>query len=81
MTDDGSKKGLKSTGGAKPLRSRGYLSQPGGGAFRPEDDGKATDPTAYHRSRGSRQVSASSDGKPGALDPKPAIKPYRLEDR
>lgn len=81
MSDDSNRKGLKSTGAAKPLRSRGFLSQPGGGVTRPDAGSETGDPIAHHRSRGSRQVFASSDKTPGALDLKPAIKPYRLDGK
>ncbi len=73
--------GLKSKAAGKPLRSRGFLSQPGGqagpasGAAGDTDDG-----TRHHRSRGARQVTVSSDRKPQDLSPAPVIGTYRLED-
>ena len=70
-------KGLKSVSSANPLRSRGFLSQPGGQAVASETDG---DEKKHHRSRGARQASVSNDGKPSDLSVKPTIKPYTLED-
>lgn len=69
--------GMKSIGGKTPLRSRGFLSQPGGSAVPATGDGAP----GHHRSRGARQVSANADGKPRDLALKPAIKPFRLEDK
>jgi|GEM_PF-2207076 len=69
--------GMKSIGGKTPLRSRGFLSQPGGSGA----PASGEDPTSHHRSRGARQISANSDGKPQDLAVKPAIKPFRLEDK
>ncbi|MES0883022.1 hypothetical protein [Roseibium sp. SCP14] len=70
-------KGLKSVSGAKPLRSRGFLSQPDGQAVTSETEG---DMKKHHRSRGARQATVSTDGKPTDLSVKPAIRPYTLED-
>jgi hypothetical protein len=72
-------KGLKSLGAGKPMRSRGFLSHPGGSPRQGADD---VDAQAVHetKSRGTRQITASVDGKPSSLSAKPAIKPYRLED-
>lgn len=77
--DDQKSPGLKSVGGKKPLRSRGFLSQPSGSAKAPAE-GNGDQPV-HHRSRGARQVSQSIDGKPQDLSVKPVIKPYRLEDK
>ncbi|WP_428643031.1 hypothetical protein [Roseibium sp.] len=73
------KDGRKSVGGNKPLRSRGFLSQPGASVS--TNSGEAADPTKHHRSRGARAVSATRDGKPRDLSVKPVIKPYTLEDK
>ncbi|WP_417708344.1 hypothetical protein [Roseibium aggregatum] len=77
--DDEKSSGLKSVGSKKPLRSRGFLSQPGGSVKAPSDD--SGDQPVHHRSRGARQVSPSSNGRPQDLSVKPVIKPYRLEDK
>jgi hypothetical protein len=77
--DDEKPIGLKSVGSKKPLRSRGFLSQPGGSVKTPEDG--SGDQPVHHRSRGARQVSPSSSGTPQDLSVKPVIKPYRLEDK
>jgi len=77
MAEDAPKKGLKSVAGKTPLRSRGFLSQPGGGVAGPE---RAEAAPEHHRSRGSRQVSATADGRPRDLADKPRIRPYTLED-
>jgi len=69
--------GMKSTGAKAPLRSRGFLSQPGGSGAPVSGD----DATSHHRSRGARQISANTDGKPQDLTVKPAIKPFRLEEK
>jgi len=82
MADDKDRKGLKSTGGQKSLRSRGFLSQPGGTAVgASEKTGGAEALEKEHRSRGARPISASADRKPQALADKPLVKPYRLEDK
>lgn len=70
--------GLKSVGSKAPLRSRGFLGQPGGSANPDTGEG---DKNARHRSRGARQISANTDNKPQDLTVKPVIKPYRLEDK
>ncbi|MHA7774529.1 hypothetical protein [Roseibium sp. M-1] len=70
--------GVKSASSKAPLRSRGYLSQPGGSVPAASGDGDAT---AHHGSRGARQISANTDGKPQDLVVKPVIKPFRLEDK
>jgi hypothetical protein len=80
MADETPKKGLKSVAGKTPLRSRGFLSQPGA---MPTHSGKESDqhsPPERHRSRGSRQVSATADGRPRDLADKPRIRPYTLEN-
>ena len=82
MPGDQRKKGLKSVTSGKPLRSRGFLSQPSGGQVIASSD-KQDPPmsaTGHHKSRGARQVSVSTDGKPQHLSVKPKIKPYALED-
>lgn len=81
MTDRSPKKPLKSVAGNKPLRSRGFLSAPGGQvAVSNADAGNPAEARQHHRSRGARQVSASADGKPQDLSVKPVIRPYTLED-
>lgn len=80
MTVTGKKKGLKSLGAGKPMRSRGFLSQPGGRAAPGTAQDKAARDPENQKSRGARQVSISADGKPQTLSPRPSIKPYRLED-
>lgn len=72
---------MKSVGGNKPLRSRGFLSQPGG-QVKTADMSQATsqDDKKHHLSRGARHVSVSKDGKPEDLQPRPHVKPYTLED-
>ncbi|CTQ54727.1 hypothetical protein LP7551_03262 [Roseibium album] len=82
MTGSGSKKGMKSLGGNKPMRSRGFLSQPVGQA--PAAEGvrpTSPDEKNHHRSRGARQNSPSKDGQPQNLETRPHIKPYTLEDK
>ncbi|WP_029061981.1 hypothetical protein [Labrenzia sp. DG1229] len=78
MTEN--KKGLRSTNTGKPMRSRGFLSRPGGVAQNSADDtgGHAGEKTM---SRGKRQISATLDGRPTTLSSKTKIKPYRLEDK
>jgi len=75
MHEDGPAKGMKSTATAKPLRSRGFLSQPGGQAA-----GSGDDTGKPNKSRGQRQPVASRDGKPSGLATKAQIKPYSPED-
>lgn len=74
------KKGLRSTNTGKPMRSRGFLSRPDGGAQDSADHtgGHAGEKTM---SRGTRQVSATLDGRPKSLSSKTKIKPYHLEDK
>ncbi|MCX2724221.1 hypothetical protein [Roseibium salinum] len=82
MADGPKKSGLKSAGGNKPLRSRGFLSSPGGQMRAPADGtGEAPGEELHHRSRGSRQVSATPGGKPQALSSKPKIRPYSLDEK
>ncbi|MBG6210023.1 hypothetical protein IWQ49_004702 [Labrenzia sp. EL_126] len=78
MTEN--KKGLRSTNTGKPMRSRGFLSHSGGGAQDSADDtgGHAGERTM---SRGTRQVSATLDGRPKSLSSKTKIKPYHLEGK
>ena len=76
------KKPLRSVAGAKPLRSRGFLSAPGGQVS--ATSGDTSDPKEgqqQHRSRGARQVSVCTNGKPQDLSVKPRIRPYTLEDK
>lgn len=81
MTDKPSKKPLKSVAGNKPMRSRGFLSAPGGQVSASDSDaGNLADAKKHHRSRGARQVAPSTDGKPRDLSVKPVIRPYTLED-
>ncbi|MEP4769350.1 MAG: hypothetical protein ABJY83_15695 [Roseibium sp.] len=77
MTGDQGIKGFKSAGANKTLRSRGFLSQPGGQIAQ---SGQTGDTTVHHKSRGAKQVVVSRDGKPQGLAAKPAIRPYSLED-
>jgi hypothetical protein len=82
MTGPDPKKGMKSLGGNKPLRSRGFLTQPGGQAQTASGaEGDAPDAETHHRSRGARQVSVSKDGQPENLETRPRIKPYTLEEK
>ncbi|MCV0425842.1 MAG: hypothetical protein K5905_10235 [Roseibium sp.] len=81
MTEDLRKKGLKSVGGSNAMRSRGFLSQPGGQlSSRPGKESLPNGDAGHHKSRGARQISVSTDGKPQNLTVKPKIKPYTLED-
>ncbi|MEP3046763.1 MAG: hypothetical protein ABJL55_01845 [Roseibium sp.] len=81
MAGDQGKKGFKSAGANKTLRSRGFLSQPGGQiAGQSAQSGQTGDTTFHHKSRGAKQVVVSRDGKPQGLAAKPAIRPYSLED-
>ncbi|PVB60658.1 hypothetical protein [Labrenzia sp. 011] len=81
MAEDERKQGLKSRTGGKPLRSLGFLSQPGTPIKTiPGEAGNGNDGPEHHRSRGSRSVSVSRDGKPEALQASPRIRPYTLED-
>ncbi|POF34329.1 hypothetical protein [Roseibium marinum] len=78
----GRKQGLKSRAGNKPLRSLGFLSQPGSQVkAAPSGRGESEDQREHHRSRGSRPVSVTSDGKPRTLPVKAPVKPYTLEDK
>ncbi|MBO6508058.1 MAG: hypothetical protein JJ979_06180 [Roseibium sp.] len=82
MTDRTPKKGLKSVGGKAPMRSRGFLSQPGGPVSKPEDrDASTQHPEQHHKSRGARQVSVSRDRQPEDLASPAPIKPYILDDK
>ncbi|WP_422374614.1 hypothetical protein [Roseibium sp.] len=81
MADRTPKKPFKSVAGNKPMRSRGFLSAPGGqSAASTADAGNSAEVQTHHRSRGARQVSVSTDGKPRDLSVKPVIRPYTLED-
>jgi hypothetical protein len=75
MTADDRKPAMKSVTKPKSLRSRGFLSQPGGQA--PSGDGSSTKP---NKSRGKRQPVVSDDGKPAHLTTRVAIRPYKLGD-
>jgi len=82
MTEEIPKKPLKSVAGAKPLRSRGFLSAPGSQVPPTAGDSAGSaEVHQHHRSRGARQVSVSADGKPKDLSVKPKIRPYTLEDK
>jgi|GEM_PF-2078788 len=82
MADERETKGLKSTGRNRRMRSRGFLSHPGGQPRSTSDvEGAGREETKHHRSRGARQNSASTDGRPRDLTVKPDIKPYRLDQR
>ncbi|MCK7615583.1 hypothetical protein [Roseibium sediminicola] len=73
---------LKSVAGTKPLRSRGFLSAPGGKvSVSTGETSDAAENSKHHRSRGARQVFVTSDGKPQDLSVKPKIRPYSLEDK
>lgn len=75
MRNDSGKSGMKSLQGGAPLRSRGFLSQPGGQAANtPDNTGKP------NKSRGKRQSIVSGNGKPADLATKVSIRPYTLED-
>lgn len=97
MAEDTPKKTLKSVARDTPLRSRGFLSQPGGPAVQ---EGGSGDPAeagtpsqsrgqsrgqsgskSQSKSRGTRQVSASPAGTPESLVVKPGIRPYTLVDK
>ncbi|TYC49260.1 hypothetical protein FMN50_24695 [Rhodobacterales bacterium] len=80
MNQGDKSKGHKSTGGGKPLRSRGYLSRPGGGPAPVPGEADTNAEALRHKSRGARQISASRDKNPEALETRPSIKPYRLDD-
>jgi len=81
MAGDTSRKGLKSVAGQRPLRSRGFLSQPAGQTTETAgNDSAGADIRTRHRSRGKRQAVVASDARPQDLSPKPAIKPYTLEE-
>lgn len=81
MTGSDKQKGRKSAAAGKPLRSRGFLSHPGGiptaenGATDPQDIGKP------NRSRGQRQPVVRQDRKPENLATRTSIRPYKLEDK
>jgi hypothetical protein len=76
------KQPLKSVAGNTPLRSRGFLSAPGGHvSTKAGDGGDPAETQKHHRSRGAREVSVSSDGKPQDLSERPRIRPYSLEDK
>lgn len=82
MANGKRKKGLKSVESGKPMRSRGFLSHPGGQTQSASEKDTASDSgTKHHKSRGARQISASPDGNPQDLSVKPNIKPYTLEDK
>jgi hypothetical protein len=82
MAGPDTKKGMKSLGGNKPMRSHGFLSQPVGQAHAVEGARPASsDEKKHHRSRGARQISPSKDGQPENLETRPRIKPYTLEDK
>ncbi len=80
MAKTENKSRLKSAGAGKPLRSRGFLSHPGGHTQSGSKDAPAPGQET-RKSRGTRQAAASSDGKPKALSPKVSPKPYRLEEK
>ncbi|GAA0780058.1 hypothetical protein E1180_08610 [Roseibium denhamense] len=77
MADGKDKPGLKSVRADKPLRSRGFLSQPGGGRA---PEAVASHPgAAPNLSRGSRQITPSTGKAPTPLSDKPKIKRYTPE--
>lgn len=81
MADRSPKKPLKSVAGNRPMRSRGFLSAPGGQvSVSNAEAGDRDEPQTHHRSIGARHVSVSTDGKPRDLSVKPVIRPYTLED-
>jgi len=61
----------RSTGGAKPMKSYGFLSH--GGPAAPEAE---TDPRAHHKSRGAQSARPTADGKPEPLGTKPVVGRY-----
>ncbi|MET1413513.1 hypothetical protein ABVF61_14655 [Roseibium sp. HPY-6] len=79
MTDYEDRKKLRSHGAGKPLRSRGFLSHPGAPVSDADSEGVSKDGPAQ-KSRGMRQISLQSDGKPKDLSSKATVKPYRLEE-
>lgn len=81
MKDPVSKRGLKSVPAGKPLRSRGFLSQPGGqpsGAGNGTERKEAGEP---NKSRGQRQPVVTGNGTPETLATKASIRRYKLEDK
>lgn len=81
MTGPEKRKGLKSGGAGKPLRSRGFLSHPGGRPVPNDETGEGTAPDPVSRkSHGMKQAVPQTDAKPHRLTPQVATKPYRLED-
>jgi len=82
MTGKTPKKPLKSVVGSKPMRSRGFLSAPGGqGTAMSANADNPVEGQKHHRSRGARHVSVSGDRKPRDLSPVPKIRPYTLEGK
>ncbi len=66
----------KSVRTGAPMRSKGFLGRPDGATNAPSPD---EDIKLSHKSRGSRAIHVSANGKPAALGDKPRIKPYRLD--
>lgn len=67
------------------MRSRGFLSRPGGTAALFPNKGSGTSEATsaekqHHRSRGGRKVVLPQDGKPEDLSVRPSIKPYSLKE-
>lgn len=76
MSRDNKPDKLKSVRTGKGMRSRGFLSHH---RVR-SDDSTASDTSKPDKSRGRRQAQVTGDGKPTDLTPRPAVRPYRLED-
>ncbi|WP_269583977.1 hypothetical protein [Roseibium sp. Sym1] len=76
------KKPLRSVAGNSPLRSRGFLRAPDGQvSAKTGDSGDPAEAQKHHRSRGAREASVSTDGKPKGLSVQPRIRPYTLEEK
>lgn len=76
MSGNGKSDKLKSVRTGKGMRSRGFLSHHGVRS----DVSTASDTSKPNKSRGRRQAQVTGDGKPTGLAPRPAVRPYKLED-
>ncbi|WP_420412319.1 hypothetical protein [Roseibium sp.] len=76
-----SKRGLKSVPAEKPLRSRGFLSQPGGQQPGADNGTECTEAGKPNKSRGQRQPIVTGTGTPETLATKASIRRYKLEDK
>ncbi len=82
MRNNRDKPALKTSKGSTPLRSRGFLSHPGGNPTGTDDTSSDQNDTGKpNKSRGKRQSVVSSNGKPDGLATKATIRPYSLEDK